>query len=264
MTFARQQWEGWLQEPLAWVQTTDRRKIIKDSPTAMVCRQSLPVDDDQPLEIVCKRSIPRNPIKKLYYALRTSRPMQTWLRANALLHRRIPTARPLAVVERRRCGLLTDSMIIIEFAENAHDLDTLLSVHMRELPASRQYDMKLVMLDAIVDILLQLEASRLIHRDFKAPNIMVQWDSAASNPPHVLLVDLDGILKPLIPRPNAPLRAMARLNVSLDRCPRVTHTDRLRFLKRWLGRGSTGHRNWKTVWRELDEMSRQKRRSRTA
>jgi hypothetical protein len=75
-----------------------------------------------------------------------------------------------------------------------------------------------------------------------------------------LLIDLDGI-KPLrFAHYKARLRALMRLNVSLDHCRRVSTTDRLRFLKRYLDRPGKLECDWKDIWRELATMSERKRR----
>jgi len=258
LVFTRQQWERWLGRPLEWVRTTDRRKILKDSASVIVCREELPINDVSPLPIVCKRSMPRD-MKRLTSAFRTSRPMLTWKRANALLHRQIPTARPLAVVERRRCGFLLDSLLVTEFLEHAHDLDTLVTIHLRELPVARQRILKNQIIDQIVSILCKLDEGGRIHRDMKAPNVMVQWDADSAAPPRVLLVDLDGVLKPWRKRPDGVIRAIMRLNVSLDHCRLVTRTDRLRFLKRFLERPGQPRTDWKTLWHRIAQWSQTKR-----
>jgi hypothetical protein len=88
---------------------------------------------------------------------------------------------------------------------------------------------------------------------------MVQWDSESANPPRVLLVDLDGVLKPWRKRPDGVVRAIMRLNVSLDHCRLVTRTDRLRFLKRYLERTGKPKADWKMLWHRIAHWSQTKR-----
>lgn len=258
LIFTQQQWERWLAQPLKWVQTTDRRKILKDSASVIVCRENLPINEKTSLPIVCKRSMPGG-LKRLTSAFRTSRSMLTWERANALLHRQIPTARPLAVVEKRRCGFLLDSLLVTEYLENAHDLDTLVTIHLRDLLVPRQRALKDHIIGQIVSILCRLAEGGRIHRDMKAPNVMVQWDPDSTDPPRVLLVDLDGVLKPWRTRPDGGVRAIMRLNVSLDHCRLVTRSDRLRFLKRYLERTGQPTADWKTLWHRIAQWSQTKR-----
>lgn len=258
LAFTAQQWKDWLRQPLDWVQVKDRRDLIKDSATAVVCRATLP-HPSGPLPVICKRTTCRNVLKRLQYLFRTSRPMHTWKRGHALLHRQIPTARPLAVLERRQWGLLLDSLLITEHIEHAYDLDTLLTVQMRDMPPAKQRRLKEQLTESLVRVIHHLESRGFSHRDLKAPNVIVQWDAALSHPPQILLVDLDGVHR----LRGCPLRArwnmLARLNVSLDHCRRVTLSDRIRFLKRYLQRVNHSDASWKTVWKQLAELSARKR-----
>lgn len=255
-------WRQWLQEPSTLLDITDHANMIKVSKTAVVCRTSLAMEDGSQLDIVCKQSFGRNSLKRLQNSVRTSRAMQTWKKAHALLNRQIPTARPLAVLEKRRWGVRTDSLIITEYIENARDLDTVLSVHMRELSPARQRRFKLAVSEALVTVLRRFHEWGFMHRDFKAPNIIVQWNTRLDERPRVLLVDLDGVRRVRRPRRKALLRALMRLNVSLDHCPRVTRTDRLRFLRLYFERPGRPWGNWKPIWRKLAAMSDVKREMR--
>ncbi|UCD28154.1 MAG: hypothetical protein JSV03_13830, partial [Planctomycetota bacterium] len=122
MVFTKQQWRQWLKRPEDWIDISDQRYLIKDSTSAKICRAQIPIDGAEPLDVICKEASSRNLFKGIQNCLRTSRSLLTWKRANELLHRRIPTARPLAVAEKRRFGLLLDSIIITEYIEYAHDL----------------------------------------------------------------------------------------------------------------------------------------------
>ena len=228
----------------------------------MVCRARLPLDNGEPLEVVCKRAAPRGLFKRIRNSLRTSRAMLTWKRGNALLNRRIPTARPLAVLQKRRFGCLLDSLVITEYVEHARDLDTVLTVDMREMPDPRQRRLKTQIIESLVTLFRRLEDCSFTHRDLKAPNVIVQWQRQSREPPRVTLVDLDGIRRARRTRHAARMRAVMRLNVSLDHCRRVTRTDRLRFLMRYLDRLGRPARQYKPIWRELAARSERKRRQR--
>jgi len=255
MIFTGQQWREWLGEPAAWFTPTDRSRVIKDSTTAIVCRQRLDAGEGEPLEVVCKRSRPRNPLKLLRYALLGSRPMLTWKKGNALLHRRIPTARPLAVLERRRFGLVLDSFVITEYLEDGHDLDSLLVMELRALPADRERRVKLWLSQELARLVRLMHGQGFVHRDFKAPNIMVQWSPISDDLPRLSLVDLDGLRQVRRPTEARQLRAIARLNVSLDHCRGLTRTDRLRFLKQYLRRPGRPDPEWKPCWQAIASSS---------
>lgn len=254
--FSAEQWKRWLRSPEDWIRAARREYVLKDSPTALVYRTQLDDQSGQGVDVICKRSIPRNLFKRLGLLFRASRPMRTWRLANALLHRQIPTARPLAVVERRVLGYPVDAFLITEYIRHSHDLDTLLAVQLREMSPARAFRLKRQITRALVVVLRRLHDRGFIHRDLKAPNVMVQWDPSAEAPPRVLLVDLDGIRQV---RQAAEVRALARLNLSLEHCRTLTRTDRLRFLKQYLSRPGRPDPQWRNRWKAIEAATRSKR-----
>jgi hypothetical protein len=257
MHLTRTQWRQWLDNPLDLIRR-DRSGLIKDSHSAMVCRAQLSTNDG-PLDVVCKRSRPRTLLKKFYYLFCSSRNLKNWKRGYQLLNRNLPTARPLAVMERRVAGLLLDSIVLTEAIVGARDFDVLARMDFPHLDPTTLRHLKDDLIDELVRLVKDLQAKGFAHRDFKAPNLLVQWDPAGDRPPRLTLVDLDGlVLRRRLSR-RERLRPLMRLNVSLDEAKLITRTDRLRFLRAYLigpGRSDAG---WKAIWQELAGMSRRKR-----
>lgn len=258
LTFTPEQWQAWLADLSRWTGTEQSRYSIKKSASGTVCRSRLPIEGES-LDVICKRSMPRHAGKQIKNLFRQSRAFRTWRLANSLLNRQIPTARPLAVVEQRWFGKLVDSLIITEHIEHAHDLDTLVTVQMRDLDLRHQRLVKRQVSNALAMAFRALHSRGFVHRDMKAPNIMVQWNPEGRDAPRVFLVDLDGIRRKRRLRRRDWLRAMMRLNTSLDHCRRITRTDRLRFLMSALLRPGHPQPDWKPVWREVARLSARKR-----
>lgn len=258
-----EQWKKWLGCPEDWIRGVDRHYVIKDSPSALVYIRRLECDNGNALDVTCKRSIPRNLVKRLALLLRPSRPMRNWRLANALLNRQIPTARPLAVVEKRRLGRPVDAFLITEAIQHAHDLDALLTLQLREMREDQARRLKRELTEALVRVLRRLHERGFAHRDLKASNVMVQWDAASDQEPRVLLVDLDGLRQVRHTSAKAEIRALARLNASVDHCRRLTRTDRLRFLKRYLARPGRPDPEWRTMWRAIEAATKRKRAERS-
>ncbi len=256
------QWQKWLSSPLQWVQQAQRQDLMKASATTTVCRVRLPLEDGRHVEAVCKRGRSRYLGKRLLSVFRISRPMRTWRRAQTLLHRHIATARPLAVVERRRFGLLLDSLIFTEYLHAAVDLESLLTTHMRGVDNAQAHRIKSQVSAALAGFLLRLQSAGLYHRDLKALNLIVQWNRDSGEPPQICLVDLDGIKHTWLSRGRGWKRMLVRINISVDGFRRVTRGDRLRLLKQLLARSGL-QSPWKEVWRELAAMSERKREIRT-
>ncbi len=282
--FDRSAWCAALARPLDWLRD-DRCTVLKDSHTAFVCRAELTADDAA-LPVLIKRPLPRTPLKRLAQWLGRSRNVRTWRMANQLIHRDLPTAHPLAVVERRVAGLIrADSLLFTEWVASRGDLEAYLSVTVAALPSEARRREKTRLIEALVRLLRDLYARGFVHRDFKASNVLVAADgpqavgdaqsattgAAAGSPspnaadaaalPRLVLVDLDGVSRtPRFWGDTSIWRAVVRLNASLSHVSSITRTDRLRFLKRMMLAPGRSDRDWKLVWRDLEQRTDRKLR----
>ena len=259
LVFSRSQWQSWLADPTRFFSPDRPEDVLKDSHSGTVVRAELPVDDGPPLPVICKRSRPRTWAKRLWYLFRPARPIQTFRRGHALLNRDLPTARPLVALQRRIAGLIVDGLVITEAIPDTEDLDALLRMRLLDQPPARQRRVKRQLIDELVRLYTRLHDRGCLHRDMKAPNLLVQWSADRDELPRITLVDLDGLhMRRRMTWPQR-LRTIMRLNVSLDPCRIVTRTDRLRFLKAYLARSPHPSRQWKSVWKALTAASAEKR-----
>jgi hypothetical protein len=173
--FTPEQWREWLRDPEEWIKAAQRQYVIKDSPSSFVYRRRLETGSGPGIEVICKRPLARSIVKKATAWLVGARSMRTWRLANALLHRQIPTARPLAVVEKLWLGRPVDGFLLSECIAQAHDLDALLTMGLRDLDARQARRLKQQVTEALVPVLRRLHERGFAHRDLKAPNVMVQW-----------------------------------------------------------------------------------------
>jgi hypothetical protein len=137
----------------------------------------------QRLGVVIKRPFKRHWYRYVNEIGRGSRPWRAWYKAWALVVREIPTAWPLAVMQKRTVGYITDSVIVLERVEGsvlAHaDLDAM-------GPKERE-----MLLHRAGRILRQIDELGLSHFDAKATNWIIQADAKLGATP--VLVDVDGI-----------------------------------------------------------------------
>ncbi len=263
LTFTRDQWEQWLRHPLSWVDP-QKHELLKDSHTATVCRAVLPTDHP-PAEVVVKRPLARNLWKRLNQVFRHSRNMRSWRMANMLLNRNLPAAQPLAVLERYTWGVIRrDSISITDFVTPSADLETFLTRHVAALDQPAQRRVKDRLLEALVGLIKAFHERGFVHRDLKAPNLLVTWEPPHSSPPRLTLIDMDGISHPRRPTDQQRTRAIARLCASLLGSPACSPTDRLRFLKRYLTGPGRVPTNWKASWRAIDRQVRDKMENKEA
>lgn len=256
LVFARDQWKQWLAEPLNWVDPRQTKRV-KESKRTTVCQGELPVAEGA-LPVMIKRVRPRR-WKRWLTWFRHSRNLRTWRKGHALLNRDLPTARPLAVLERRRVGLRLDSLLITELPPEAVDLATALRQLASKQQPSRNWALKYALTHQLVRLVKEMHACGFYHRDLKASNVLLvpRADGGGLEP---WLIDLDGLIRrPVIAR-RRQLQCLLRLSVSLESQSAVTRTDRLRFLLAFLRGPGRPARDWKPLWRKLEQAAARKRR----
>jgi hypothetical protein len=250
-------WRQALAQPLRWF-ADERTELAKRSHSAQVARTVLsaatggPHDGDagkhQPrIPVIIKRPLARNWQRRLSLWLSPSRSMRGWRIGQALLHRDIATARPLAYLERRVGPVVVDSLLVTEALPGAADLES----HLRTEFASRTprswLRHKLELAELLARHVRRLTDRGFRHRDCKAPNILV-----VSHPDtHLLWIDLDGV-RPVRRMSGAQrLEPLVRLHVSLLDVAGLTRTDRVRFLKRYFARFGAPADEWRRAWRAM-------------
>lgn len=248
LAYTKQQWNEWLADPLVWVDPS-KQKLLKDSHTATVCSVTIP--SDPPVEAIAKRPLPRNVWKRLGQKVGPSRNRRAWRMANMLRNRDLPAAQPLAIVERHAGPLRLDSLLITEYIGGAVDLETFLTRDIAGLPHDRQREIKNRLIQQLVRLLKLFHDRGFVHRDLKAPNLLVTWRPPYADQPIFTFIDMDGISRSRRPSERQQIRAIVRLCASLLESAGCTSSDRLRFLKGWLtGPGRTA-RDWKSYWRRI-------------
>jgi hypothetical protein len=137
------------------------------------------------------RAVPvviKRPFKRYWYRYineigRGSRSWRGWHKAWTLIVRDIPTAWPLAVLQKRVMGYITDSVVVFERLPGA----TLGGADLNAMKAGER-DLLFRRTGAI---LREIDDLGLAHFDAKAANWMVQMDEKLG--PRPVLIDVDGI-----------------------------------------------------------------------
>jgi tRNA A-37 threonylcarbamoyl transferase component Bud32 len=192
---------------------------------------------------------------------RASRSLAAFRKGHALLARGIVTARPAAAADLRQAGVLRETVLLTEAVDGERLSDWLRG---NPAPAERRRMTRLLAL-----MLRRMHDAGFSHRDLKAPNILVPRVPGGLP----VLVDLDGLRQSLHVTDTRRAQNLMRLSVSLDEWGLARRTDRLRFLRAYLGRrggfgpitirsrrrGSAGPaahlRRW---WRQIARLSARK------
>ena len=177
---------------------------------------------------------------------------RAWELGHALMRRQIPTPRPLAYLE-LRSGLATQQYLITEEIAHTVTLHDFCEHDLPALPAAERQ----ARLDACLSTLARevrwLHDCGFDHRDLKSRNILVTRDAARTR---LWFLDLDAVRGWWrLPRQRT-IQNLARLHVTSLRQPAVRTSDRLRFLRCYLG--SAWAAEWKSYWRQIERRSRQK------
>jgi hypothetical protein len=246
-------------------------RMLKDSPSSTVAELEIAVDG-VPRRVIYKRFHVTTWSDPLTALARRTPALRSWVHGQGFRERGVPTARPLAVLHRRRAGLPYDGYLLTEKLENAVELHGFLD-SLKRLPECRRLTILREQIDQVARTIRDLHHRQLSHRDLKAANVMVRrWDappSPAARPhdvqnllhrpePSVWLIDLVGVeLFRRLPH-GRKIQNLGRLNASFHSRSHLTRTDRLRFLLTYLRGGARGNGDWKTWWKQVERATREK------
>lgn len=254
LVLSRSWWRRQLADPQRWLDEPGG-SICKRSHSALVARIALPIDGKS-LAAIVKRPVARNWRRGLRLLLAPSRSRRGWRLGHALLNRDIPTARPLALLERRLGPLVFDSFLLTEEIPGAVDLESWLRREFERCSPGEWHRLKRALHARLVRHLRLLAQRGFVHRDCKAQNVLVTSDL------HLFWVDLDGIRRRQRVRLADELDALVRLHVSLRDVPGLTRGDRARFLRDYLARfGRDPAEMWRRLWPSLVRAGERKLRA---
>ena len=250
--FTRDGWLALLSDPAALIDPSDA-VVVRESPSGRVLQRRITLDGTE-LDVFIKQPLWSHGWRRWLAPIRRSRSMRAFNRGHRLLHRGVSTAIPLAAVESRRVGLLRQSFLISLAVPGPH-LSDYMTGHLCET-SSTQYQLAQHTLWALGRMLWGLHGSGYTHRDLKASNVHLL--SRENEPPEIVLIDLDGLYRPMVLTSYQRYRDLMRLNVTLLQCGSVNHSGRLRMLLGYMRHAGCGRINFKPTWRLLEQWSREK------
>ena len=240
----RADWLKVLTNPAQLFQPGPNAHLLHDGRSSRVLKRRLQLGNVQ-LDVFAKQSRRRNLLRKAVGLLRRTRPSRNWKMGWSLLTAGIPTALPLAVVEKRVAGLRIVSGIVTRSLLPGHTLEEFI----RQKAAQMSLAEFRHLTTDLADLFARLYKHDFFHRDLKGKNIFVHLDRA--NHPRLYLLDLDGCRtdgRDYLKR----VKSLARLARASLNWPIVTRSARLRFLKAYLQSSQTSVSQWKTWWRSID------------
>ena len=177
----------------------------------------------------------------LGYALkdlfRASRAKRAWFAANSCVMRGLSVAGPVTYLERRRGRVLLESYLVSHTVEG-RSLTEIMAQRAGPFPERRD------LIDGLARFLARMHRHQVANRDLKGDNLIV---STKGSERHVFfIVDFDGVeIGPVSWRTR--VKNLTRLEREFRGSAAITRTDRLRFLKTYLGPRFGDQ--WKKFWR---------------
>lgn len=239
-------------------------RLLKCSASSAVVEVPLP-GAASPRPVICKRLPVRSARAPLAALLRPPLALRSYVLGHGLRLRGLPTPRPLAVLHRRRFGLLWEGYLLVEKVPESIHLHGFVEAVAGLEPRQRRRRLGAV-LDELAALLRRLHRWRFAHRDLKAANLLVSpasWTMGARGvrelPPdaaeprdRVWFVDLHGLRRQRRVGKQRRVRDLSRLHLSFLTHPGLTRTDRLRFLLGYLTRAEYAGGGWKSWWNAIE------------
>lgn len=259
--------EKFARDPDALFRESNAR-FLKDSPSSTVAVIEAIVDGVS-REVILKRFLVTRSSDPWVALVRATPALRSWIMGQGLLERGMPTARPLAVLHRRRGGLVREAYLVTEKLEHVEDLSRYVA-RLASMPIDVARPRLLRQLDRVARAVRELHGCQLSHRDLKAANLLVtaadveETPAGAARPvgtisvaavptrlTNLWFIDLVGCRTHRRLGKRRRVQNLARLNASFLLQPLVSRTDRLRFLRIYLGWGIHGKGAWKAWWRAV-------------
>ncbi len=227
--------------------------FLKDSRSSTVVEFDLPVNG-QPRRVICKRFRVTSWTDPLTALLRRTPALRSWVHGQGLRERCLPTPRPLLVLHRRRFGLWHEGYLLVEKVPDADELARHVA-GLNALPEAQRRPRWRDLIDRLARLVADLHRRQISQRDLKAANVLVQLTAEG---PALWLIDLVGITVHGKLSQTRRVQNLARLHASFHHDPRLTRSDRVRFLRTYLAWGVHGKEGWKDWWRQVERATMRK------
>ena len=221
--FSQHDWDDCLSQPNLLFE--DIEKIIKMGGRNCVAVKNLPIRDTS-LQVVIKRQYVSDGFRQFFRSLRPGKALRNFTTALRLKSCGIEVASPFAALQQRRSFRTRQSIYITEFLNNSSNLHAFASGRLPSINQAQQYEIKNRISNQLASVLASLHKKGLWHRDSKASNFVVYKDSHDKY--KILLADMDGIKRYLLPSRGRQLRSLWHLAASLMSVSAINRTDYLR------------------------------------
>lgn len=176
------QLETWRREIDEIISSKKRGKILKQKANILIEKDFLLKEPFQIKKIVIKEFIHRNKLQFLISPFRKSKAARTFVVAQHLINHNLDTPVPLAIIEKRRCGFVTECYYVSE-AIAAHQ-------KIRKLVRQEEPDQQLLseLAAAVASYCREMHNSGMLHNDLNLANFLYYQNAGNS---WITLIDLN-------------------------------------------------------------------------
>jgi tRNA A-37 threonylcarbamoyl transferase component Bud32 len=155
--------------------------------------------------------------------LRRPKGLRSWVAANGMRARGLPSLKPLALLERKNWVGLKESILFMEALAEDQEMDRYVLKGFENLNAKRRF------IQTFARWLVGLHKMGLYHKDMKTCNLLVSQGGEMWN---FHLLDFEDILTDKKVNPEKLFRNFLQLNTSTPKV--MTRSDRFRFFREYL------------------------------
>ncbi len=222
-SFTREEWSECLSQPDLLFE--DIEKILKMGSKNYVAIKNLSIRGAH-LPVVIKRQYVGSGIRQFFRSFRPGKALRNFSTALRLKSRGISVTNPLAALQQRHNFRTKQSILITEYLINSSNLYSFASNNLPAINHTEQYKVKKQLSHQLAAVLASLHNKGLWHRDSKATNFVVYKNNQDNY--RVLLTDMDGIKRYVLPCRRRRFRSLWHLAASLMSLSGVNRTDYLR------------------------------------
>ena len=182
---------------------------------------------------------------------RNSAGRKSWIAGNGLSVYGFNSARPLALIEKKVLGIVTDSYLIMEDASHSLEMDRyiLKNFHNQSLPGASKK--KKTFVNAFAKTIAKMHNRNVFHSDLKTCNIMVKEKDGKSF--DFIFLDFDKVAFNEEISIRKRIKNLIQINLSTPGC--ITIADRFRFLREYLEQCNMADEK-KAILREIINISK--------
>ena len=192
--------------------------LIKNSPEVVVS-----ILDNRGEKVCLKQFLYPHLWDRLKEHLRRSKGIKSWVAANGMRARGLPSLKPLALLERKNWGGVKENVLFMEALAEDQEMDRYILKGFGSLDKKRRF------IQTFAHWLGSLHKMDLYHKDMKTCNILVAERGEAWN---FHLLDFEDILTDEKVNQKKLFRNFLQLNTSTPKV--MTRSDRFRFFKQYL------------------------------